>query len=378
MTRVDVVVVGAGPAGALAAREAARAGASVLMLDRSVFPRGKVCGACLSPGAMAVLESVDLGDLPARLAARPLSTMLLSVGRRRVRLDLDGSMALSRAALDHALAEVAEAEGAEFWQAAKATLGDVRDGRRTLRVHREGQTVDVEARIVLDATGLGRGLPVPGEAPPTVAPDSRVGVGATFSGSEYPVGDGELHMAVGGSGYVGMVRLECGALNVAAAMERGALRAAEVPHCVAEVLASVGLPPLPEGALVPWRGTPTLTRAAADVGAERLLRIGDAAGYVEPFTGEGMCWALAGARAVVPLALAAVEGWSPHLLDEWRTYHRLAMGRARRLSRVLAPALRQPWLVAVTLQALTLMPGLAAPFVRRAARPPSPLQEFVA
>src|SRR4051794_8991636 len=58
--RVDVLVVGAGPAGSAAAIRLAKAGREVLMVDRCVFPRDKVCGDALIPDALAALERLSL------------------------------------------------------------------------------------------------------------------------------------------------------------------------------------------------------------------------------------------------------------------------------------------------------------------------------
>ena len=58
----DVVIAGAGPAGAIAATVLARAGARVLVLDRARFPRDKLCGDTLNPGALAILARLGLVD----------------------------------------------------------------------------------------------------------------------------------------------------------------------------------------------------------------------------------------------------------------------------------------------------------------------------
>lgn len=373
MTRRDVVVVGAGPAGALAARQIAREGASVLLLDRAVFPRWKVCGACLSAGALEVLASVGLGGLPDALGAVPLRTLVLSARARSIRLPLVGARALSRAAFDDALVEAAREQGVEFWSATKARLGAAHDDHRVLRVERDGVEVEVRAGVVLDATGLGGAL-VAADAPAaSVAAGSRIGLGATFDDPRYPVRVGDLHMVVGRTGYVGIVRVESGVLNVAAAVDPGALQGTRPDRVIANILSSCHLEPLRGDPVTEWRGTPLLTRSPGDLGAERLFRLGDAAGYVEPFTGEGMCWALGSARAVAPLAAAGAARWDVSLLEAWRGYHSAAVREARRLCRVLTPALRLPWLVDGALATLGVMPGLAAPFVRRAARPPASL-----
>ena len=372
--RRDIVVVGAGPAGSMAAREIARAGASVLLVDRSVFPRGKVCGACLNAGALQILASVGLGHVPERLGAELLDTLVLSSRNRSARLPLAGSRAVSRRAFDHALVDAARAQSAEFWSGARATLGEVRRDHRLVLVTRDGGAVTVAARVVLDATGLGWGLAAPDTPAPRVAKDSRIGLGATFIDDAYPVRPGELHMVVGRSGYVGIVRVESGVLNVAAAIDPAALRGGRPHRVITALLSSVGLRPLPDRAHEEWRGTPSLTRSAADFGGERLLRLGDAAGYVEPFTGEGMCWALSGATAVAPLALAGAARWEDELLDQWRSYQGAALRMSRRLCRLLVPALRRPWMVGGALALLDAMPGLATPFVRRAARAPALLR----
>ena len=402
MTCWDVVVVGAGPSGALTAREAARRGARALLLDRAAFPRWKVCGACLSPGTRRILESVDLGGLPAGLGAVPLRRLVLRTEPGTASVALGDSVALSRSAFDAGLVDAAEAAGAELWPGARAVLGPVEPDARVVRVTREGRTVDVRARVVVDATGLGRGLrrdvraddravddapdvhdaaaeddaaaehdAAPEEARDEVAADSRVGLGGVIRGDRYPVDAGDLHMALGRRGYVGLVRLEDGTLNVAAALDPPLLRTGTPAAAVAEVLLEAGLPPLREQPLTGWRGTPLLTRTSPDAGAPRLFRVGDAAGYVEPFTGEGICWALGAGRAVAVLVTAAAERWSDELLEEWRAYRTRALGPSQRLCRVLSRGLRRRWMVGAGVAALQLAPGLARPFVARAARPPA-------
>jgi flavin-dependent dehydrogenase len=365
-----VVVVGAGPGGALAAYELARGGASVLLLDRAAFPRWKVCGACLSPGALRVLDDAGLGGLASDLGGVPLQRLVLAARARSARVPLGGSLALSRFAFDAALVRAAVAEGAVFWPGSRVALGRLEGDARGLQVIRDGAKVAVAARVVVDATGLGRGLRA-GTAPSDeVAAGSRVGVGAVLRGDDYPVRPGDLHMAVGRAGYVGLVRVEDGALNVAAALDPARLRTASPEQVVSGVLAEAGLPPVAEQPLEGWRGTPLLTRSSRDAGSERLFHVGDAAGYVEPFTGEGICWALSAARVSARLAAAGAERWRNGLLDEWRAYRRNALVPSQRLCRVLAGALRRPRLVSVAVDALRVAPALAAPAVSRAGRPP--------
>ena len=108
----DVIVLGAGPAGSLAARQLARGKLRVLLVDKVGFPRSKVCGCCLNQAALTTLADVGLRELPVRAGAQPYNAFDLSVMGRRVRLQLPGGLALSRARLDAALATEAVALGA--------------------------------------------------------------------------------------------------------------------------------------------------------------------------------------------------------------------------------------------------------------------------
>ena len=92
----DAIVLGAGPAGAIAARQLAASGARVLLVEKKAFPRGKVCGACLNESALGVLESVGLSDLIAALGGTRLDAFQLGFRGRAMRLALPGGMALSR------------------------------------------------------------------------------------------------------------------------------------------------------------------------------------------------------------------------------------------------------------------------------------------
>jgi flavin-dependent dehydrogenase len=371
----DAVVVGAGPAGAMAAFELARAGAEVLVLDRQVFPRWKVCGCCLSPGTQSVLHEAGLARILDGAGTVPLHTLRLAGWSSVADIPLGPSVAMSRAVLDDTLVRAAVSAGAAFAAPARARLGPCGPAHRTLFVEFAGAVTDVRARVVIAADGVGSPLlaeALHGGRDAGVAPWSRIGFGALFPTGIRGYPAGVIHMAVGPEGYVGMVRLEDGTLDVAGALDPAGLGGGTRPEgAVHGLLERAGFPALEGTPTEGWRGTPKLTRRATTRGADRLLAVGDASGYVEPFTGEGMAWALSGARTLAPIALEGIRDWRPELVREWDRRYVEGIGAAARLCRGLSWALRRPALARRGIRALSRAPFLAAPFVALAARPPS-------
>ena len=372
----DVAVVGAGPAGAMVALELGRRGCAVLLLERQPFPRWKVCGACLSGGAQEALAHAGLGGLVARAGAPRLTELRMTGWGRTASLALHGSVALSRGALDHALVRAAVEEGVVFANGASAELGPVRDGGRTLTVRGDDGEQIVRARVVVSAAGLHglRSSAMAGPAPvATVQAGSHVGVGAVLEGGGSGYGPGAVHMVVGPAGYVGLVRQEDHRLNAAAAFDADWIRRHGSPErAVRAHLESASMPRLPEKIHRGWKGTPPLTRRLCSLGEERLFLVGDSAGYVEPFTGEGMGWALWGALALAPLVQAGVERWDEALVRRWDQVHRRRIRRGQRVCRMVAWGLRRPWMARAALRAFGTVPLLARPLVMHTSATPHP------
>jgi flavin-dependent dehydrogenase len=361
----DAVVVGAGPAGSLAARELARRGRRVLLADKASFPRYKVCGCCLNGRALATLAEVGLDDLVPRLGAVPLHALRLATAARESLLHLPQGVAVSREAFDAALVEAAIAAGTAFLPQTRVTLGPLRTGERTLLLQQGNETVPVATRLLLAANGLGGQLHgAESNGAPQVKPNSRIGAGTIAPAAPDFYEPGIIYMACGAGGYVGLVRLEDRRLDIAAAFDPSLVRRAGGPgKAAARLLGELSWPAIPGLAELPWRGTPGLTRRAPRIAAERLFVLGDAASYIEPFTGEGIAWALAGAAALAPLANRAIERWEPLLAQRWRACYRQLIGRRQVLCRATARALRRPKLIAVIVAVLAHAPWLAAPFV---------------
>lgn len=360
----EAVVVGAGPAGAVVARQMARRGRRVLLVDRQRFPRDKVCGGCLSARTLRCLETLDLAAVVPRLRGIPLSRLRLSGKGGAVDLSLPGGASLSRRALDAALVGAAVEAGADFVPGCSATLLPVAAAARRVGLHAGGDDFEITASIVVLACGLGGSPLATRRDARRTAAASRIGASLIVDEAPSEYRPGTIYMAVGAGGYAGAVRLEDGRLNVAAALDRSLLRR-EGPGALAKrFLAAAGFEPVEGLSAGDWAGTPGLGHRPRRVAAERVFVVGDAAGYVEPFTGEGIGWALESAALLEPVANRAATEWSPHMVDEWTACYRRGIRRSQRACRLIAGALRRPWASRLLLAALSGRPALGRPIVR--------------
>ncbi len=359
----DAVVVGAGPAGSAAALGLARAGRRVLLVDKSAFPREKVCGCCLNAAAIRRLAELGLGACIERLHSNRLTTLRLVCGRNAANVPLPDSVALSRAALDAELVAAAIRASAAFLDRTHAALDQHDAGEVRLRLTWEGTEAGVACGAVVAADGLGGRLLSPQHGfTTTIALASRIGAGMVLDEAPAEYRSGVVYMACGRGGYVGLVRLEDGRLDVAAAFRPEYLREHADPGGAANtMLRSCELPAL--SAEVRWRGTPTLTRRHSPLQRGRVFAVGDAAGYVEPFTGEGIAWALASGSAVVSHVARVIQGGAGADSDEWTPEYSRLLAHRQRTCRAIAWGLRRPTLLKASIRALSLAPVLARPFL---------------
>jgi len=401
----DAVIVGAGPAGSATALRLARAGWQTLLLDRGTMPRGKVCGCCLSTAAIAELRRLS-GDpghesgthasrqvalLPA--SAIPLEDVRFAAGGRVARMPFPGGTVVSREALDAELVRAAIDAGCHWVPRCDVDAVDESPDTSqrsplavSVRVGADagaGAHAAPMARLVIDcrllvlAAGLADRVRLTSQhaVAPTfrrgrvVAPRSRIGIGAVLPPDAAGLPPGELVMAVAPRGYCGLVRLDDGRIDVAAAVDPstvadGTRPAAAILRILDTALGADAAAWLDRDAFAAdhFRATPPLTHRSPLVagGTGRVFRVGDAAGYVEPFTGEGIGWALAGARL---LATALIDAASPHdsraAAAAYRTAHAGHFAsRHARCGRV-ARGLRVPPLVAGAMHAARLAPWAA-------------------
>ena len=312
VTHWDALVVGAGPAGSALAAGLARHGARVMLVERSRHPRPKACAEYASPRIAEELSRLGLARDAWASDAVALSGMEIHAGGHAVRIgyaDHRGSRnawGVDRRSFDARLASHAASSGAELREGT-AVVG-LRDGTRriggaTVRQLETGREEVVEAAWVIGADGARSTVARLLGVERAVRYPRRLGLVAHYEG----VGDlrdhGEMH--VGHGLYVGLAPTPGGELNVGMALplRDGARPAAER---FGDAIAS--LPDvqhrLAGGARIsPIRGAAPIGHRVDRAAGPGWLLIGDAAGFVDPFTGEGIHRALRSARAAT-LALS--------------------------------------------------------------------------
>ena len=293
----------------------------------------------------------------------------MQVNGRSSAFALAGGVSLSRAALDMALAQAAMGAGACFLAETSASISDESqssDAYRSVKLHHAAGSRSIDARVVLVADGLqGTSVRQCATLHQQVANGARIGLGAAFYDASADYVPGTIYMGVTRWGYAGLVRTEDGSLNVAAAVDPELLRDCGGPRPAIEHILSAARLPLPVALQqAEWQGTLPLTRARRALATHRTFVLGDAAGYVEPFTGEGIAWAVSSAIAVQDYVRQGVRRWENSLPDQWsRTYMRV-VGRRQRICRIVTAGLRHPTAIRRLAQLAARIPMLSQSLAR--------------
>lgn len=365
MSRYDAVVVGAGPAGAAVAAGLARRGARVLLLERSRHPRPKACAEYASPRIVEELARLGLAADAWRTDAVGLLGMEIHAGGRSVRVgyaDDDGprlAWGVDRMRFDERLARHAGNVGAELREGARVIGLERQDGRVTgVRIEGDRGAEDrVHADWIIGADGARSTVArLAGVERPVRFP-RRLGLVAHYAGVGELRDHGEMH--VGRGLYVGLAPTPGGELNVGMALP---LAEAIRPPAAARFEAAIASVPAVASRLerarrvTPIRGAAPIGQRVSRAAGAGWLLVGDAAGFVDPFTGEGIYRALRSARAAGEAILGGGDVEHAYL-------------RARR--RAFAAKTALTWLV----QGFLVAPPLLEHAVRRlGSRPASALR----
>jgi len=315
MSTADVLIAGAGPAGAIAALVLARRGVRVTLVDRARFPRDKLCGDTVNPGALAILRRLGLEHLTG--GGLPVRGMVVSghgVSVTGAYEDGLRGVAISRRVLDERLVAAAAAAGAQVEEGVLVQAPILNSGTGAVMgaelQHSSGRVERRGVMVTIAADGRSSRLARAAALARTPRRPRRWAIGAIFEGVTGLGEFGEMHVRAGR--YIGIAPLPGGRANACVVTaDRAALRdpllltgsitrEPEIAHRFASarmVSETITLGPLAvetDGAGMPG-----------------LLLAGDAAGFIDPMTGDGLRFAFRGGELAAEEALRVLhEGWT--------------------------------------------------------------------
>jgi flavin-dependent dehydrogenase len=343
----DVAIAGGGPAGAACAILCAGAGLRTLVIEKSIFPRYKVCGDCLNPGCWPVLEELGVAaEVLAAPNARIESVAFVGADGCRVEFPLDrrghAEIAITRRLLDSILLRRAGQAGAQVYEG--TTLRAMSRGADGVWRIEAGERT-FSTRQLAAADGRNSTVARLLHAAPSAARD-RVGLQAHVPGPAVAGRGIEMHLFP--TGYCGVAPVDAGLTNYCLVAAPGSLEALKEAVCSRFRIA----------AGQEWRAIAPLERAAIGPLRDGVLYLGDAARVVEPFTGEGIYYAL---QSGVLAARHIIAG----NLGAYPAAHAALYRRRLWINGLARWAVKHPRAGGALLRTLSLHPGSLRYLVRR-------------
>jgi flavin-dependent dehydrogenase len=332
----DVVVAGGGPAGMASAIAAAIHGMRVVVCERRTFPVDKACGEGLMPPAVRALQALGVRDLIGSDACRRIAGVrLLEADGPTVEAPLPAPRALGvrRLALSAALERRARSLGVQIREACTITGCEIHDDRAIARTM-DGR--EIGASVIVAADGLHSRLRAMVSPRLPARGPCRFGTRQHFRISPWSEFV-EVYLADGMEAYVTPVASD--EVGIAILWRRGPLAAPSLPEALGRfpALASRirGAQPVSQ----PRGAGPMLQRVGALV-SDRIVLAGDAAGYIDAITGEGLSLALAAGisigrilpRAVTEAGVRSLLAYQREVRRRFRRYAlstRIVMAAAR-------------------------------------------------
>jgi flavin-dependent dehydrogenase len=339
VSKYDVVVVGGGPAGATAAAIAAEAGLRTLVIERAFFPRDKVCGDCLNPGCWEVFERLGIA---AEIAALPSSRLqwvefvnLRGVRiRRRLPQNERSEIAVLRRLLDTALLNHAKDIGVEVWHGEPVT--GLAEGWRVQTETRVAQT-----EFLIAADGRNSSVARMLRHFPKTRTD-RVAYQTHFAANWEP----HVALELWPQGYLGRQTVDQKTVGVCVVS-----RPAQAEEFRLAVAKRFGL-----ASDHRWNSIAPLTRKPVATHHQKLFYVGDAARVVEPFTGEGILYALKSGLLAAETIKRAIANQLDCRAEYCEAHRRLYAGRLW-INLIARWSVLHPHVSSNLLELLRLFPG---------------------
>ena len=382
--RFDAIVIGGGPAGATAALMLARGGWSVVLVEKTAFPRRKVCGEFLSATNLPLLRELGAADDFFRLAGPAIrrvgvfaGTSAVTAAMPRFTGDPHGwGHALGREHLDTQLVNAAAAAGATVWQPADAIEVSGRAGAFVCSVVRAQKTdvsrnvVPIHAPIVIAAHGSwDAGSLSTQRLRPSARRSDLFGFKARFIGSRLPHDLMPLLSFPGG--YGGMVHTDHDRVSLSCCIRRDCLERCrqECPGAPAgeALLAQImrtttAARDALDGATVEpnsWRSAGPIRPGIHGVHRDGVLLVGNAAGEAHPVVAEGISMAIQSGSLLARLLIVSgpqADFASGRIEAEYAREWRRAFAPRIRAAAVIAQWAMRPAAVALTLPLLRAFP----------------------
>lgn len=346
----DVAIVGGGPAGSSCAAFCAAAGLETAIFEREKFPREKVCGDCINPACWPVLRRLEVAE---RIRALPHGKLdrvdFIGIGGRRVSISLpvgeNAEIAIKRSLFDQLLLERARELGATIYESATVTALTSPDPRSEYwKISVGDQTIKARALVAADGRNstvarLSGLLPRP--ARERIALQAHLPLPQNF-------GD-RIVLEFRPEGYSGQAPVGDEQLNVCLV---------SVPKRIASLRqwAEKRFGVSPDHS---WRTITPLTREPISPAQPSLFFVGDSARVVEPFTGEGIYYALAsGELAAKAIALQREGGDAGDVAIAYSAAHAQLYRSRLWINRLARAAVLSPRIGSVFLRVARVQPGL--------------------